>query len=272
MRRLKVLAACVAVGVHLLGISRVGAAEVGTTAGSFEVAPTGAATYSIPIVVPPGVSGVEPQLSIGYNSQDGNGLLGLGFSLGGLSAISRCAATLAQDGFIDGVDFDTNDRFCLDGQRLMSVGGSLYRTEIETFTKVKANGTASDPSYFETWTKSGLHMYFGSTPDSRMENQSNTRALAWHVSRIEDVSGNYLTVSYSENRATAETVPTSISYTFNDAMSTGAATEVSFVYDQPARTDIDTGYIGGSLVTASKRLSSIVTKADGATVRTYSLA
>jgi hypothetical protein len=36
------------------------------------------------------VNRMKPELSINYNSNSGNGLLGVGFGLGGLSAIHRC--------------------------------------------------------------------------------------------------------------------------------------------------------------------------------------
>jgi hypothetical protein len=35
----------------------------------------------------------------------------------------RCGTSLTRDGFIDDVDFDENDQFCLDGQRLVAVSG-----------------------------------------------------------------------------------------------------------------------------------------------------
>ena len=57
--------------------------------GSFSVSEAGAASYSIDIEVPPGTGGVEPKLSLSYSSQGGNGLLGMGWSLSGLSSIGR---------------------------------------------------------------------------------------------------------------------------------------------------------------------------------------
>ena len=75
--------------------------------------------YTVPIAVPPGMAGMEPSISLGYSSQSGNGLAGVGWNIGGLSQISRCPTTMAQEGFIDSVDYDSNDKFCLDGVRLV---------------------------------------------------------------------------------------------------------------------------------------------------------
>ena len=85
--------------------------------GAFDVNASGAGNYSIPIVVPPGTAGMAPTLTLDYSSGDGNGLLGLGWSLGGLPSVGRCAQTVATDGVRGSVNYNTNDRFCLDGQR-----------------------------------------------------------------------------------------------------------------------------------------------------------
>ncbi len=99
----------------------------GALSGKYAVSNTGAATFSIPIQIPPGIAGVNPNLTIEYNSQSGNGLLGLGWSVSGLSSITRCPSTLVQEIGIDyskpyaGINLNSNDRFCLDGQFLVSV-------------------------------------------------------------------------------------------------------------------------------------------------------
>ena len=143
---------------------------VGATAGSFRVSETGAATYSIPIAVPPGTAGMKPSLSLNYSSQSGNGLLGMGWSLGGLSVIHRCPKTVAQDGVLGGVNFDANDRFCIDGQRLVAITGTYgapnteYRTETESYSRIISYGTTgTGPTSFKVWTKSGQIMEYGNT-------------------------------------------------------------------------------------------------------------
>src|SRR5262245_31287398 len=73
-------------------------AGVGRTPGSASVTQSGAFSYHIPIWAPPGPGGIQPNLSLEYNSQAGNGPLGVGWSLGGLSSLTRCNRTVAQDG------------------------------------------------------------------------------------------------------------------------------------------------------------------------------
>jgi hypothetical protein len=85
-------------------------AAVGSTAGRFQVTATGAAAYRIPIALPPGTRGVQPNLGLSYTSQSGSGILGAGWSLDGFSAIARCPRTVAQDGVAAPVNLDSNDR------------------------------------------------------------------------------------------------------------------------------------------------------------------
>ena len=99
-----------------IGITSLGANAQTAIPGKFEVTPIGAASYTIPIQVPPGVSGMEPKLALSYNSRAGNGMLGVGWTLTGLPAITRCPRTTPQDGAKGAVAYDANDRFCLDNK------------------------------------------------------------------------------------------------------------------------------------------------------------
>jgi hypothetical protein len=198
-----VLAGSVALSLLAVGWAARVSAQGMALPGSFQVSPTGAATYTVPIAVPPGTAGTAPSLSISYNSQARNGLLGVGWHLEGLPSVGRCPQTIAQDGVRGAVNYDANDRFCLDGQRLVAISGTYgadgaeYRTEIESFSKVVSHGTAgTGPAWFEVWTKSGQHMEFGNTADSQVLAQGTTTARDWVVNKVSDTAGNYFTVTY----------------------------------------------------------------------------
>ncbi|MFF3062822.1 SpvB/TcaC N-terminal domain-containing protein, partial [Streptomyces sp. NPDC057909] len=91
--------------------------------GASRVGSDGSYSYTVPLAVPQGRLGVQPSLSLEYSSGGGNGLLGAGWSLAGLSSISRCAKTRATEGMTSGVGLDTSDPFCLNGQKLITVKG-----------------------------------------------------------------------------------------------------------------------------------------------------
>lgn len=138
---------------------------VGKVAGSFSVSEGGSAGYSIPIQVAPGVNGLQPNLAFGYSSGGSYGSMGIGWSVSGLGAITRCPNTIAQDGFRAPVNYDNqsaNDAYCLGGQRLVPVSDEvsagnititykppitappvtvaakkqLFRTEVESYARI----------------------------------------------------------------------------------------------------------------------------------------
>jgi hypothetical protein len=142
-----------------MGVLLAAAAQAQTTVGRMEgsasVTATGAARYAVPLALPPGTNGLAPSLAVVYDSRGGNGLLGVGFQLAGLSSIRRCGNSIAQDGKVSAVALDATDRFCLDGQRLRlasgtyGTAGSVYHTEVESFARITAYGTAgTGPAYF----------------------------------------------------------------------------------------------------------------------------
>jgi Salmonella virulence plasmid 65kDa B protein/Insecticide toxin TcdB middle/N-terminal region len=218
----------------------------GTPPGQFGVSSGGSASYTIPISVPPGVAGMQPSLALSYNSQGGSGLVGMGWNLGGLSSITRCPRTKGQDGVRGSVNFDDNDRYCLDGQRLILSSGTYgqanaeYRTEMEGFSKIVSlsragNGAAS----FKVWTKGGQIMEYGNTADSRIEavpatgttpTWPNTTVRVWALNKITDVKGNYLTVSYTEDATNGVYRPARIDYAGNATAGTPTHSSVRFTY------------------------------------------
>ncbi len=252
------------------------AAVPGVTAGEFSVDASGGANYSIPIAVPPGTSGMQPSLSLSYSSRSGNGMLGVGFTLGGLSVMTRCPANKVIDGFIDGVDFDDNDRFCIDGQRLIAVTGTYgsngteYRTELDGFTKVLSYGTTGNgPQKFLAYTKSGQILEYGYTTDSQIEAEGKTDIRLWAVNKISDTVGNYLTITYAEDNTNGTYKPTRIDYTGNSGAGVSPYAKVEFEYE--TRTDIQPLYFAGSLIKNTERITNIKMYVDNTLVRDYQL-
>jgi hypothetical protein len=255
----------------------------GFTPGTFNVDEGGAATYTIPIAVPPGIAGMQPKLDIVHSSRGANGRLGVGWALTGLSAIARCPKTLARDGESGGVNISAEDRFCLDGQRLMKTStgsygavGTTYATERENFSRITAKGVSNGnipPDWFEVRTKSGLIIEYGNSANSKFGPQGAFPAV-WGVSKISDTKGNYLTVTYGyDNQASpSDWWPLRIDYTFNPSAGVAIANQsIIFEYDPEPRPDVVPMYIGGTMTRTTNRLSRIKTNIQNTLVREYRL-
>ena len=83
--------------------------QVGTIGGSFDVTLSGTSTYTIPIRLAPGAAGTEPKLALTYDSQSPSGSLGAGWSITGISAITRGPKTRFADGVVEGVDLEIGE-------------------------------------------------------------------------------------------------------------------------------------------------------------------
>lgn len=143
------------------------------TKGELTVNGMGAANYKVPIALPPGIKDVAPQIALTYSSSGNNGIAGYGWNLVGISSITRIGTRIDLDGYVDGVDFDANDQFALDGQRLMKDGTNYY-TENYTNLKITSSGTvtypgasAPGPEKFTITFPDGTQAFYGSTSISR---------------------------------------------------------------------------------------------------------
>jgi hypothetical protein len=262
--------------------------------GDFAVSPSGGAGYHIPIVVPPGTAGMLPSMSLEYSSETGGssngwlgaGLLGVGWTLAGLPAIGRCPQTVAQDNAVGSITYTANDRFCLDGQRLVAISGTYgadgtqYRTEVESFSLITSHGTAgTGPAWFEVQTKAGQILQFGNTTGSTgsrilalSQGSPTTTARSWALNQVSDTKGNYYSVIYNNDTTNGQAYPVTINYTGNSTAGINLApyNSVQFVY--ASRPDIVPIYQTGSLMQTTKRLTDVQTYAGTQLVRDYKLA
>ena len=189
----------------------------GILKGDLTVSPSGAAVFTVPIGIPPGIAGMAPNLNLVYNSQGGDGIAGQGWDLTGLSVIHRCAKTRVQDGHVRPVVMDEliktdgteTDGLCLDGQRLFEdpVGSGSYRAERTDFSVIKM---APQKDHFFVRTKSGETRFYGHRPDAKVQvprgtydptttASSGVETAVWALSMVADPWGNYYDIHYNSD-------------------------------------------------------------------------
>ncbi len=223
---------------------------VGAINGSAGVTPNGSATYNIPLNIPPGTANMIPSVSISYMSQNPGGDLGVGWSIAGLSAISRTGRNLYFDGEIAALDFSSNDRFLLDGQRMIKISGtygadgSTYDTEIESFNIVTAHGSEGNgPQWLEVKTKDGQTLEYGRTIDSRIKPEGGNTPYMWRLNKVKDIYGNYISYTYLNEQG--ESVIKKISYTGQEG-GADPYNEINFKYVEKENQNIL--FIGGKSI------------------------
>jgi RHS repeat-associated protein len=241
--------------------------DAGRTMGNLDVSASGAATYAIPISVPPGIAGVAPQVALTYSSQAGNGLAGYGWNISGVSTISRIPATRFHDNIIGRVNIDMNDRYALDGQRLIlksgtyGADGSEYQTENYSNVRVIARGTSSlnnGPNTFDVYYPDGSHAVYGEQYGSR----SPTDFAIDYIDNPQGIRINYTYVPSNNTIAIS-----SISY---GAKGSGTPINtINFVYQDRQRKE--QAYIGTYSFYRDKILSEINVVANGSGYRSYIL-
>jgi len=248
---------------------------VGTIAGGASVSPSGAAVYQIPIEVMPGTGGMQPGISIAYNSQSGNGLLGYGWNLGAVSAITRAGKTIYHDDSTNAPRLSNLDNLMLDGQRLIrttAVGTNLaanstYKTEIESYLEITCK-TLGSYLGFEVKNKEGWVMEYGSTSDSYIKPKNeNTAAYAWLLKKVTDANGNYMTYTYTNDAATGEFRLKQIDYTGNATAGLSPYNKIEFIYE--TRTDKSKSYIAGKSIEQTVILKKIKCSAYNEVIREY---
>ena len=243
-------------------------ASIGRTPGNFNVSAVGSAQYSIPIWAPPGPRGMQPNISLLYDSRSPIGSLGIGWSLAGLGAVTRCNLTTAQDTTPAPVALLTTDGYCINGNRLRLTSGtygsagSTYQTEVADFSNITANGTAGNgPQSFTVQARNGLTYYYGYTDsngngaNSEVLANGSTTALTWLLSKVVDHAGNNYVINYTALTGTA--VPAKILWTPVTADSPSYTYTMQFNYGTNVPQSSINQYVAGTLVNNTELLTSI---------------
>ena len=204
---------------------------VGTLPGNVNVNSDGAATYNIPIDIPSGIAGIEPALSIGYNSNWRNGNMGVGWNISGAgSAIYRDEKSKYIEGKRGKVNYNNSDAISLDGRRLIPINGNfvwdngnVFVLEGDPDTKVVYN--PSDGSWTVTQ-PTGKTLRYGSSYDSKAS--GSDVVLKWYLKTVSDLNGNTMVYNYLNDGVSLENRLTSINYTSNG--STEFTNKIVFSY------------------------------------------
>jgi RHS repeat-associated protein len=189
-------------------------------------------------------------------------MLGVGWSLAGLSSIERCNATVGQDGVAAAIALTASDKFCMDGNRLRVTSGtygqagSVYQTEIANFSLVTASGTTgTGPTYFTVKAKNGWILEYGNTTDSRVIPGSSTSVLRWMLNKIVDRDGNAIVLTY--NTATGYAVPATISWARTSAGASTYIYSAAFAYSTKTAADTIKNVVAGQSIQNAQRLDSV---------------
>ncbi|MFH7002093.1 FG-GAP-like repeat-containing protein [Flavobacterium bizetiae] len=251
-------------------------AEAGITPGELSVSLNGAANYSIPIAVPPGINGVVPKIELVYNSQTGNGSAGYGWNIAGISAVTMIQPTMFHDGVINSIDADpTTNRFALDGQRLLKKDGGNYfaiggkpgagnEYVLENYSNVKIISVNYTPSPYSTgafkvYYPDGSFAYYQALPST---DGNNTYVITyWENAQGVRISYTYNTGYYKKT--------TIASIQYGSVTGNAPLNEIKFIYK--ARTRPEQGYINDLSLTDDTILSEINVVGNGVGYRNYIL-
>ncbi len=217
-----------------------------------------------------------------FNSADETREFPLGklelLNIGGVSMITRIPSTKFHDDLIDPVDFDTNDRFALDGQRLILTGGiygavgSTYTTE--NFSNVKVslmsavttslhteNGVSSTivrRAVFKVEYPDGSVALYGNTDDSSTD-------ITAALSQWENPQG--IKINYFYEKSNNYLYMSTIKY--GSTNSNSHMNSIQFNYIE--KTIRDRIFVGNIEIINSKKLSEINVSSNAIGYRNYKL-
>jgi RHS repeat-associated protein len=171
---------------------------------------TGTGNFAVPIALPPGRNGFQPELNLVYSTGNGNGPFGLGWGLSVPGVARRTSKGIPRYD-------DENDVFILSGaEDLVPVAETAefktYRPRTEgLFARVRHYKDAEN-DYWRVESKDGLVSYYGmphpgdANPDWRdpaviadPDPGKRDKIFAWKLTRTEDPFGNLIVYEYERD-------------------------------------------------------------------------
>lgn len=224
---------------------------------------TGSFIHSIPLEVPPGTQGLQPNIAFSYNSSSSNGWCGVGWDLS-FGVIQRSSK--------NGIPhYDNNDTFiyCSQGaaQELTKVADNEYRIKIDSsFMKFVFD---PDTNEWTVYDKGGNRYIFGRVVngrDSKISKPGTALVYSWSLSNIIDINDNEIQFYYIQDQN--QIYLDRIDYTLH--LSEPVLLRQVF-FNLEDRLDQNSNYRAGFGVVTAKRLASIETVVNGQRVKKYEL-
>ncbi|MBL7808067.1 MAG: VCBS repeat-containing protein [Saprospiraceae bacterium] len=255
----------------------------------------GTANIQLPIKIPAGRKGMQPQLALRYNSEGGNGWAGLGWDL------SIPAVTIETRWGVPRYDLNLEtETYTLSGEMLTPVahrtsfaprttGGQMqFYPRVEgSFRKIIRHGTSPKDYWWEVTEKDGTRSFYGGDGSAVVEGavlrDDDDNIAYWGLRETRDLNGNFVRYKYitvddlgvpnSQNMG-RQIYPKEITYT--GFGSTEGSFSVKFIRDgemggQPQRPDIATSARLGFKQVTTDLLRKIVVEFKGNLVRDYEL-
>lgn len=169
---------------------------------------TGTGNFTIPIQVPPGRGGFQPELSLTYSTGAGNGPFGLGWQVS-IPHVSRKVTSHIPRYRDMARDVAERDAFIMGGvEDLVLVGERRVGAEVRRTFRPRTEGPFSriehvidgDTDHWELRTRAGVRSVFGATDASRVRDGADpSRVFSWLLSWTEDTHGNRIVYSYKRD-------------------------------------------------------------------------
>ncbi|MDT7827138.1 SpvB/TcaC N-terminal domain-containing protein [Pricia sp. S334] len=160
---------------------------------------TGSGNFSVPITLPPGRNGFQPQLNLEYSTGSGNGPFGLGWSLG-IPGVGRKTSK--------GIPkYQGRDTFILSGSEDLvpvktEANITKYRPRTEgLFARIERINDAEN-DYWNVRSKDGLASKYGTSkskgndPAAIAHPNNRNNVFAWKLTETKDTFGNRIVYSY----------------------------------------------------------------------------
>ena len=234
----------------------------------------GAFSYSLPVPLPPGRAGMQPSVSLNYNSQQGEGLAGVGWNLSASESISRCSSVYELDDVAMNPVMSSEDKLCFNGSRLLRVqganygeSGAVYTTERDPDVRIEQSGSINNnASFFTLYYPNGNKSYFGSSFDSRVIYSGHASVSRWLLAKQVDASNNINNVKYEYLTEIGNRYLSKIYYTGTGDQNGNRI--VSFDYDT---IESSVSYMWGGKSISNRKLDKIDIEIAGTTRATFDL-